>query len=288
MDPAIKVHLLSGLLKNSSLPPPKEGDSRDLKRDLQLCDMMLESALSIREQLNEADWEFIFRSVKEIEISLNVNLDELLHSKTLLDTVPEELFFSSFPGCQSFDQVGKQPSFPIRGLKYLKDHKKLQCSESLFLQRSVQVISHSHSLSHVALSDWIALPRHEVDSEHLIMNYFLPGSPFIHVVCTYLATPPAMAVIKALDSNHLSEGIPNAPWVSLLQSLYQSGEDNQEKSSFVDSRLKLVPVLVDAPWMLRMAVGHRPAITGTKIRQRYFRGKGYLEVDVDLSSSSVR
>jgi len=288
MDTAVKVHLLSGLLKNSSLPASKENDGRDLKRDLQLCNMMLENALSARDQLNDADWEFVYTTVKDIELSLNVNLAELLHAKTLADFLPEELFISSFPGCQSYDQVGNQPSFPIRGLKYMKDHKKMPCSQSLFVQRSMQVISHPQSLSHIALSDWIALPRHELDSEYLIINYFLPGSPFIHVVGIYLATPPAMAVIKALDSNNLpeGEGLPNEPWVSLLQSLYQSGE-SQEKTAFVDSRLKLVPVLVEAPWMLRMAVGHRPAITGTKIEQRYFRGRGYLEVDVDLSSSSV-
>ena len=36
-----------------------------------------------------------------------------------------------------------------------------------------------------------------------------------------------------------------------------------------------------------MAIGSKPALTGTKLSQNYFRGDNYLEVDIDIGSSSV-
>lgn len=36
-----------------------------------------------------------------------------------------------------------------------------------------------------------------------------------------------------------------------------------------------------------MAVGQKPALTGKKVSQHYYRGPGYFEIDVDLSSSAI-
>ena len=36
-----------------------------------------------------------------------------------------------------------------------------------------------------------------------------------------------------------------------------------------------------------MAIGSKPALTGTKLAQYYYRGENYLEVDIDIGSSSV-
>jgi hypothetical protein len=36
-----------------------------------------------------------------------------------------------------------------------------------------------------------------------------------------------------------------------------------------------------------MAIGSKPALTGTKLSQYYHRGDNYVEVDIDISSSSV-
>ena len=41
------------------------------------------------------------------------------------------------------------------------------------------------------------------------------------------------------------------------------------------------------PWPLKMAIGSKPALTGTKLAQYYYRGENYLEVDIDIGSSSV-
>lgn len=52
-------------------------------------------------------------------------------------------------------------------------------------------------------------------------------------------------------------------------------------------RFKLIPRIVDGPWIVRTAVRSQPAILGHKVVQRYFRGNGYVETDVHIGSSII-
>lgn len=45
-------------------------------------------------------------------------------------------------------------------------------------------------------------------------------------------------------------------------------------------RFKLIPSIVSGPFIVRKAVGNKPALLGRKVSQRYFRGAGYVETDV--------
>ena len=46
------------------------------------------------------------------------------------------------------------------------------------------------------------------------------------------------------------------------------------------TRFKLIPTVVEGPYIVRKAVGNKPALLGRKLNQRYFRGSGYVETDV--------
>ncbi len=48
--------------------------------------------------------------------------------------------------------------------------------------------------------------------------------------------------------------------------------------SFRCERFKLIPTIVEGSWVVRQGVGKKPAITGNKLRQVYFRGDNYFEV----------
>lgn len=58
-------------------------------------------------------------------------------------------------------------------------------------------------------------------------------------------------------------------------------------SDFHNLRFKLIPMIVEGPWVVKTAVRSRPCILGQKVVQRYFGGKGYLEVDIDVGSSVI-
>mmetsp|Transcript_9029 Transcript_9029/g.9078 ORF Transcript_9029/g.9078 Transcript_9029/m.9078 type:complete len:428 (-) Transcript_9029:325-1608(-) len=70
-------------------------------------------------------------------------------------------------------------------------------------------------------------------------------------------------------------------WAKSLKEFWRADQ------TYCDQRFKLIPSVEDGPWAIKLAVGTKPALTGTKLRQLYFRGKGYFEVDVDLGSSPI-
>eukprot|EP01033_Poteriospumella_lacustris_P013401 gene13401-9596_t len=60
-----------------------------------------------------------------------------------------------------------------------------------------------------------------------------------------------------------------------------------DRKGFQNMRFKLVPQMGEAPWVVQMAVSSTPCLLGTKIVQRYFRGSGYLEIDLHIGSSGI-
>ena len=74
----------------------------------------------------------------------------------------------------------------------------------------------------------------------------------------------------------------NASFFPLWQKWYAGESDD-----FRNQRLKFIPHAHQASWMLKKAVGNRPAILGKAMKMRYHRGDGYLEIDVDIASSST-
>lgn len=284
MDVGVKIPLLSKMLQSEVLETKENG--KDLQRDLQIAMGMLNSSLKTCKALSETDRHFITSTAKEIELCFDVNLSECLEEKLRSAVTPQELLITSFPGCLSYDEVGAQPNFFVRGKKYMKDYKKVLSSGSIFCQRACQVVySNEAHIAHAAELPWIALPRNEPDSEYLIMNYSFPGSTCVQLVCTYVATPAALAAIRSVDDPSAFEKYssePPAPWASLLRRLYTPDNDQ-----WINEHLKLIPQCEEAPWIVRTAVGQRPALTGLKIVHRYYRGPNYFEVNVDLSASSV-
>ena len=55
--------------------------------------------------------------------------------------------------------------------------------------------------------------------------------------------------------------------------------------AFRNARFKLIPSVEVGSWFVKKAVGSRPAILGKAVKQRFSKGKGYFEVDVDCNSS---
>nr|CAB3500020.1 unnamed protein product [Digitaria exilis] len=71
--------------------------------------------------------------------------------------------------------------------------------------------------------------------------------------------------------------IPN----SLLQR-FVDGDDE-----FRNSRFKLIPSVPKGSWIVRQSVGSTPCLLGKAVDITYIRGANYLEIDVDIGSSTV-
>ncbi|XP_075640849.1 protein ENHANCED DISEASE RESISTANCE 2 isoform X2 [Castanea sativa] len=68
---------------------------------------------------------------------------------------------------------------------------------------------------------------------------------------------------------------------SLLQR-FVDGDDE-----FRNSRLKLIPSVPKGSWIVRQSVGSTPCLLGKAVDCNYIRGPKYLEIDVDIGSSTV-
>mmetsp|Transcript_40573 Transcript_40573/g.53408 ORF Transcript_40573/g.53408 Transcript_40573/m.53408 type:complete len:270 (+) Transcript_40573:67-876(+) len=71
---------------------------------------------------------------------------------------------------------------------------------------------------------------------------------------------------------------------SMHRLFYQFINGNDD---FRNNRFKLIPHMIEGRWVVKKAVGSVPTLLGQKVTQRYFRGDGYLEVDIDVGSSYV-
>jgi len=54
-----------------------------------------------------------------------------------------------------------------------------------------------------------------------------------------------------------------------------------------NSRLKLIPRIVDGPFAVQAMVKNSPVLLGTKIKHRYYHGKNYFEIDCAVDESYI-
>ncbi|XP_074360655.1 protein ENHANCED DISEASE RESISTANCE 2-like, partial [Apium graveolens] len=57
--------------------------------------------------------------------------------------------------------------------------------------------------------------------------------------------------------------------------------------AFRDSRFKLIPSIIEGYWMVKRAVGTKACLLGKEVTRRYLRHDNFLEINVDIGSSSV-
>jgi hypothetical protein len=154
--------------------------------------------------------------------------------------------------------------FMIRGKSYLKDSAKVRGRDPLLKLIAVDWFKVDSCLSKVALH-----PKCLVQTEAgrklpfiLIINLEVPARPNYSLVLYYASDRP-------INEN------------SLL-SKFVDGTD-----SFRDSRFKLIPSIVEGYWMVKRAVGTKACLLGKAVTCKYFRQDNFLEIDVDIGSSSV-
>ncbi|KAJ3704668.1 hypothetical protein LUZ61_008373 [Rhynchospora tenuis] len=154
--------------------------------------------------------------------------------------------------------------FMIRGKTYLTDHSKIEGGDPLLKLIAVDWLKAEHRIDAVALN-----PKFLVQTEAgkkipfiLVVNLQIPASPNYSLVAYYGSERPV---------NKES-----------LLGRFVEGPD-----VFRDSRFKLIPSIVEGYWMVKRAVGTKACLLGKAVTCRYLRQDNFLEIDVDIGSSSV-
>ncbi|KAK8535253.1 hypothetical protein V6N13_081392 [Hibiscus sabdariffa] len=154
--------------------------------------------------------------------------------------------------------------FMIRGKSYLKDSAKIMGSDPLLKLIAVDWFKVDTATDKIALH-----PRCLVQSDAgkklpfiLVINLEVPAKPNYSLVLYYAADRPVNK--------------------SSLLGRFVDGTD-----MFRDARFKLIPSIVEGYWMVKRAVGTKACLLGKAVTCKYFRQDNFLEIDVDIGSSSV-
>ncbi|CBI37373.3 unnamed protein product, partial [Vitis vinifera] len=153
-------------------------------------------------------------------------------------------------------------NFRVRCKHFFYDKTKIPAGKHLMDLVAVDWFKDSKRIDHVARRQGCAA---QVASEKglfsIIINLQVPGSTHYSMVFYFV-------------SKELVTG-------SLLQR-FVDGDDE-----FRNSRLKLIPSVPKGSWIVRQSVGSTPCLLGKAVDCNYIRGPKYLEIDVDIGSSTV-
>lgn len=138
-------------------------------------------------------------------------------------------------------------NFRIRSKHFCYDKSKIPAGKPVMDLVSVDWFKDTRRMDHV-------VRRHGCAAQ-------VPGSTHYSMIFYFVA--------KELESG------------SLLQR-FVDGDDE-----FRNSRLKLIPSVPKGSWIVRQSVGSSPCLLGKTVDCNYIRGPKYLEIDVDIGSSTV-
>jgi len=179
---------------------------------------------------------------------------------------PLPMFSSNHPS----SSWSKAPDniFKVRGKSYLTDRIKIPSAPAPFTCRGVDMFLTDNPERHIARHPSVLGGQLSLEDTFLV-NFLLPFGNFV----IYFSIPPLCSMPKNVAS----------VWTKFINGNQQDRDD----------RLKLLPLVVDGPWIVKKAVGHGPALLGQAIPLQYYftqptdKKKGVYEVDVIITASRI-
>ena len=176
------------------------------------------------------------------------------------------------PTCQKQFWADLDPStFRVRGRTYNTDKVKEPSAPSTFKLICVDLFETPEPIQNIA-----ADPRNRVALAHQRGE-----SAWVFVVSFMVPGPPHYNFVAYLEgSKDLIEA--DTPFGRIARPFFFGNDDE-----FRNNRFKLIPKIVEGNMVVKMAVKDTPTLIGNKLKQYYFKGDNYFELDIDVGSSSV-
>lgn len=154
--------------------------------------------------------------------------------------------------------------FMVRSKTYLKDYSKVPGGDPLLKLLAVDWFKSNNKVQKVA-----------VHPQCVVQTEVGKSLPFLLVINLQVPSKPNHSMVFYFAANRpIHKG-------SLLDK-FANGDD-----MFRDARFKLIPSIKEGYWMVKRAVGTKACLLGKAVTCEYLRQDNFLEIDVDIGSSSV-
>jgi len=153
----------------------------------------------------------------------------------------------------------------VRGSNYLNDHKKVNSKGSMLELVDADLIKTHDEMVH-----------YSTNARGKVSALRAAGDSRFFFVLNFRLVPIQLAVIWAVpkDPDWLSE-----PEGVLFQRFLEMS--NEQRST----RLKVLPRVLEGPWLVKQGVPERPGVVGKKLACEYFMTQDHLEFSVNCISS---
>lgn len=198
---------------------------------------------------------------------------------------PEGTKIGSHSSCWS---VPPCTNFHVRGPNYLKDKIKVSSGEFLFPCRGCDLFLTDNAPINIGRNRSI-LGGKLRDVPTFIINYRLPWGVFI----SYYEIPERFIPFVRRGNGYGDRLMPLPSMVNMTAG--ERGVCNflLSDSDTKNQLLKLIPMVVDGPWVVKKVVGGKPTVVGTKLPVSYVYQPpvdglaDYLEADLDIVSTAA-
>lgn len=156
-------------------------------------------------------------------------------------------------------------TFLIRSETYLQDQHKIKANGTLMKMVAADWLKSDKREDDLAGRPGGIVQKYAAQDGNeffFIVNIQVPGSSTYSLALYYMMDTPM-------------ENVP-------LLRCFVEGDD-----AYRNSRFKLIPYISKGSWIVKQSVGKKACLVGQALEINYFRGKNYLELGVDIGSSTV-
>mmetsp|Transcript_13871 Transcript_13871/g.16825 ORF Transcript_13871/g.16825 Transcript_13871/m.16825 type:complete len:292 (+) Transcript_13871:430-1305(+) len=206
----------------------------------------------------------------------------------------------------------------LRGKSYLKNRVKIQAEEPLFKLTAIDLFAtddrYDHVLSHPENRIAKDLKDNRENPFVFAVNFQVPGPPFYSFVAYFTCDQETLFGYKSDSSVDEEEKKSDTDGEEVNEKGFRGSQEKElrkqqsiplqvrkaafedlctkfflgEDDTFRDDRFKIIPKIVKGPMLVKAAVpSNKPAVLGRRLKQRYFRGPGYLELCIDIGSNTI-
>eukprot|EP00929_Paragymnodinium_shiwhaense_P047597 TRINITY_DN24133_c0_g1_i1.p1 TRINITY_DN24133_c0_g1~~TRINITY_DN24133_c0_g1_i1.p1 ORF type:complete len:514 (-),score=80.38 TRINITY_DN24133_c0_g1_i1:225-1766(-) len=158
----------------------------------------------------------------------------------------------------------------VRGRKYLKDGCKVFSKSAMLECMGVHRFNPAEPVTHYAACK---------DARTLLSQLRAAGDTRFMFIVNWLISPnQVVAVFAVPDHPEWSESPEGRLWSRFIHEM-----SDEERNR----RVKLIPRVIQAPWLVKQALPEMPSLIGKKIPITWLSGPDYLEASIDCIPSEV-